>query len=137
MADVEEPRHEWRVPWQIVGLKAAGAVLCAVLAILGEGGQLFLAGVAALGFAALVVRDLLAPVRLAAGEEGLIVTGLAGKERISWNDVDRIRVDTHRRYGLTTELLEIDAGEQIHLFSRFDLGESVVNVAETLIRMRP
>ncbi|WP_204058792.1 PH domain-containing protein [Microbispora corallina] len=137
MAGVDGARHEWRVPRQIVALKAAGAAVCAVLAVLGDHRQLFLAGVAALGFGALVVRDLVAPVRLSAGDDGLVVTGLAGRERISWNDVDRIRVDTHRRYGMTTEMLEIDAGEQIHLFSRFDLGESVVGVAETLLRMRP
>ncbi|MFI7040908.1 PH domain-containing protein [Microbispora rosea] len=137
MAGVEESRHEWRVPRGIVALKGAGMVLCGVLAIAGDGAQLFLAGVATLGFGLLTGRDLVAPVRLAAGEEGLVVTGLSGRERISWNDVDRIRVDSHRRYGLTTELLEIDAGEQIHLFSRFDLGEPVVDVAETLMRMRP
>ncbi|MBX6386399.1 MAG: PH domain-containing protein [Microbispora sp.] len=125
------------MPRGIVGLKAVGTVLCGVLAIVGDGAQLFLAGVAALGFGLLTGRDLIAPVRLAAGEDGLIVSGLAGRERISWNDVDRIRVDSHRRYGLTTELLEIDAGEQIHLFSRFDLGAPVVDVAETLMRMRP
>lgn len=137
MAGVEEPRHEWRVPRRIVALKAAGAALCAVLALAGDGRQLFLAGVAALGLALFAGRDVVAPVRLAAGEDGLVVTGLSGRERISWNDVDRIRVDTQRRYGLTTQLLEIDAGEQIHLFSRFDLGRPVVDVAETLMRLRP
>lgn len=137
MADVEGPRHEWRVPWQVTVLKAAGVAVCVGLALIGDRRQLLLAGIAAVGFAVLVIRDLLAPVRLAVGDDGLIVTGLAGKERISWNDVDRIRVDRRRRYGLTTELLEIDAGEQIHLFSRFDLGESVFDVAETLMRLRP
>jgi hypothetical protein len=137
MAEDEQTRHEWRVPWQIVALKAAGVAVCAVLAVLGDHRQLFLAGVAALGCAVLTVRDLIVPVRLSAGADGLVVTALSGRERISWNDVDRIRVDSHRRYGLTTELLEIDAGDQIHLFSRFDLGDSVVEVAETLMRLRP
>ncbi|WP_432933668.1 PH domain-containing protein [Microbispora sp. CA-135349] len=137
MAGVEERRHEWRVPRRIVALKAAGTALCGALAIAGDGALLFLAGVAALGFGLLTGRDLVAPVRLAAGEDGLVVSGLAGRERISWNDVDRIRVDSQRRYGLTAELLEIDAGEQIHLFSRFDLGEPVVDVAERLMRLRP
>ncbi|MBP2703818.1 PH domain-containing protein [Microbispora sp. RL4-1S] len=137
MAEVEGARHEWRVPWRVVAAKGAAAFAFALLAVLGGGGRLFLAGVAAAGFAALAIRDLVAPVRLSAGKDGLVVTGLAGRERVTWNDVDRIRVDTHRRYGLTTELLEIDAGEQIHLFSRFDLGRPVVDVAETLMRMRP
>ncbi|MCT9930273.1 PH domain-containing protein [Planotetraspora sp. A-T 1434] len=137
MADVQEPRHEWRVPRRITVLKAAGVAACVALAVMGDRLQVFLSGVAALGFAVLVLRDAIAPVRLAAGEDGLVVAGLAGKERVSWNDVDRIRVDSRRRYGLTTELLEIDAGDQIHLFSRFDLGESVFDVAEALMRLRP
>jgi hypothetical protein len=125
------------VPRRVTVLKAVGVVICVALALLGDRRQLLLAGVAAIGFALLVFRDLYAPVRLAAGDDGLIVGGLSGKERISWNDVDRIRVDNRRRYGLTTELLEIDAGDQIHLFSRFDLGESVYDVAEALMRLRP
>ncbi|WP_055478585.1 PH domain-containing protein [Sphaerimonospora mesophila] len=137
MAGVEEPRHEWRVPWQVVALKIAGAVLFGVLATIGDHHQLFLAGVVALGFAVVAVRDLVVPVRLSAGADGLVVAGLAGRERVSWNDVDRIRVDSRRRYGLTTELLEIEAGDQVHLFSRFDLGASVFDVADELMKSRP
>jgi hypothetical protein len=126
------------VPGRITAFKAAAAVAFGVLALVGDGKQVFLAGVAALGFGVLVVRDLLAPVRLAVDENGVrAISGFAGMERISWNDVDRIRVDARRRYGLSTELLEIDTGDQVHLFSRHDLGVSAVEAAETLMRLRP
>lgn len=126
------------MPRRITAVKAAAAVVFAGLAAVGDSRQVFLAGVAALGFGALVLRDLLAPVRLAVDEDGVTaISGFAGTERISWNDVDRIRVDARRRYGLPTEILEIDTGEQVRLFSRHDLGESAVKVAETLMRLRP
>ncbi|ADG88394.1 hypothetical protein TBS_06880 [Thermobispora bispora] len=127
----------WRVPWQIIAVKAAGAVLCAVLAVAGDPGQLFLAGVAALGFAGLALRDLLVPVRLAAGPDGLVIAGLTGRRRIPWDRVRGIRAEAYRRYGITTELLEIDTGDDVHLFSRWDLGARVPDVAGALARLRP
>ncbi len=35
---------------------------------------------------------------------------------------------------MRTTLLEIDTGDDIHLFSQYDLGEPVVPVAETLMQ---
>ncbi|WP_218004434.1 PH domain-containing protein [Microtetraspora niveoalba] len=137
MAGVEA-RHEWRVPRQVVAAKAVAAAVCVVLALIGDFNQTFLASVAAAGFAALVLRDLLAPVRLAVDEGGVtVVAGFAGRERYSWNDVDRVRVDTRHRYGVTAQLLEIDTGDQVHLFSRHDLGAPVIDVAEIVMRLRP
>ncbi|GLX01693.1 PH domain-containing protein [Microtetraspora sp. NBRC 16547] len=137
MAGVDA-RHEWRVPRRILAAKTVAAAVCVVVALVGDRYQIFLAGVAAAGFAALVLRDLLAPVRLAVDEGGItVVSGFAGHQRLSWNDVDRIRVDTRHRYGVTARLLEIDTGEQVHLFSRHDLGTSVIEVAEIVMRMRP
>ncbi|WP_228647103.1 PH domain-containing protein [Microtetraspora sp. AC03309] len=137
MAGVDA-RREWRVPRQMMVVKAVAAAVCVVLALIGDSYQTFLAGVAAAGFAALVLRDLLAPVRLAVDEGGVtVVSGFAGSERYSWNDVDRIRVDTRHRYGVTTRLLEIETGDQVHLFSRHDLGTPVIEVAEAVMRLRP
>ncbi len=126
------------MPGRITAIKTLAAAAFGALALAGDGKQVFLAGMAALGFAVLVARDLLAPVRLAVDASGVrAISGFAGMERISWNDVDRIRVDARRRYGLNTELLEIDTGDQVHLFSRHDLGVSAVEAAETLMRLRP
>jgi hypothetical protein len=134
--DVE--RHEWRVSRAVTAAKAGAVAICLLLAVVGDTRLRILVGVAGLGFAVLLLRDLIAPVRLAAGAEGLtVVRGFAGSERIPWASIDRMRVDTFRRYGRNFETLEIDTGDQIHLLSRHDLGAPVVDVAETLMRLRP
>jgi hypothetical protein len=135
---VDLPPREWRVAPSIIALKGAGALLLAVLGLTADGRGLFLAGVAALGFAFLAVRDLLARVRLTADVHGVtVVTGFSGRRHIPWPQIQRIRVDSRARYGTRMELLELDTGDDVHLFSKFDLGEPVVPVAETLMRMRP
>ncbi|MBO3748481.1 PH domain-containing protein [Streptosporangiaceae bacterium NEAU-GS5] len=133
---------EWRVPGAVIAAKAGAVLVFALLTAAGvaagDGKLMFLAGVALVGAVVVVVRDLVAPVRLGADAEGvMVVSGFAARRRIAWPLVERIRLDTKRRYGLTTELLEIDTGDDIHLFSRFDLGEPAIDVAEALMRMRP
>ncbi|GAA1001751.1 hypothetical protein GCM10009555_106820 [Acrocarpospora macrocephala] len=135
---VDLPSREWRVAPSIIVLKVIGAVLLAVLALTADGRGLFLAGIAALGLAGLAVRDLLARVRLAADHHGVtVITGFSGRHHIPWPQIERIRVDSRARYGTRMQLLELDTGDNIHLFSKFDLGEPVVPVAEVLMRMRP
>jgi hypothetical protein len=134
--------REWRVPGKVVAAKAGAVLVFAVLTgaglMAGDGKLVFLTGVALAGAVIVVVRDLVAPVRLGADDDGVtVLSGFAARRRIEWPLVERIRLDTKRRYGLTTELLEIDTGDDIHLFSRFDLGEPAIEVAETLMRMRP
>ncbi len=122
----------------IIILKAVGTAVLLVLALTADGRGLFLAGVGALALLVLTVRDLLARVRLAADADGVtVVSGFAGRLRIPWPEIERIRVDSRARYGARMELLELDTGENVHLFSKFDLGEPVVPVAEVLMRMRP
>ncbi|GAA0427776.1 hypothetical protein Acor_38060 [Acrocarpospora corrugata] len=135
---VDLPSREWRVAPSIIVLKAAGALLLAALAVTADGRGLFLAGIAALGFAGLAVRDLLARVRLTAGPAGItVISGFSGRHHIPWPQLEHIRVDSRSRYGTRMELLELDTGDNVHLFSKFDLGEPVVPVAEVLMRMRP
>ncbi|HET8683301.1 MAG TPA: PH domain-containing protein, partial [Micromonosporaceae bacterium] len=99
--------------------------------------RLALALVAAAGFAGFALRDLLVPVRLTAGYEGVtVVTGLAHRRRLAWSQIERVRVDVRPRLGTRSELLEIDAGESLHLFSTHELGAPVSEVAETLTRLR-
>jgi hypothetical protein len=45
-------------------------------------------------------------------------------------------VDRRERRGLRTELLEIDAGESLHLFSVHDLGVPPEEVADALTALR-
>lgn len=120
-------------------MKLAGAVLLAAVAATSgaERGRLLLAGVAAVALAVWGLRDVLAPVRLAADEEGVtVVTGYAGRRRIPWTDVERVGVGEHRTLGLRTEILEIDTGETLHLFSRHDLGAPCEDVEQALTALR-
>ena len=120
-------------------MKLAGAVLLAVVAAASgaERGRLLLVGVAALALAAWGLRDVLAPVRLAADEQGVtVVTGYAGCRRIPWAEVERVSLGEHRSLGLRTQILEIDTGETLHLFSRHDLGAPCEDVEQTLTALR-
>jgi hypothetical protein len=133
------PETRWRVAPVPTLLKFAGALLLAAVAVLSgaERERLLLAGVAALALGAYGLRDVLAPVRLSADAEGVtVVSGYAGHRHIPWQEVERVGVGEHRSLGLRTELLEIDTGEALHLFSRYDLGAPCEEVAETLAGLR-
>jgi hypothetical protein len=125
----------WRVSPALPGLKLAGTAVIALLG-LAFGDDAFrvgLAAAAAVGLAAWAVRDLVAPVRLAADAAGLtVISGYAGRRALPWERIERIRVDVRPRLGLRTETLEIDAGETLHLFSAHDLGAPPAEVAARL-----
>jgi hypothetical protein len=129
------------VPASLPALKLAGAVALLALALLldeGDPVQLGLAVVAAAALAGWAARDLVAPVRLAVDPEGVtVVRGFAGHHRLPWSAVERVTVDRRARLGLTSEVLEIDAGESLHLFGRLDLGADPADVAEALHEARP
>ncbi|GAA2149173.1 PH domain-containing protein [Actinomadura napierensis] len=136
--DGQEGRR-WRVPPKVVGVKCAAVVAVGALAALsgGDSQRLLLAGAAALGLAAVALRDLLAPVRVAADREGVtVVTGYAGHRRVPWDAVTAIRVDERRRLLLHTRMLEIETADDLHLFSAFDLGADVHDVADDLYHLR-
>jgi hypothetical protein len=126
----------WRVPATLPAAKLAGAAgFVAIGVLLGDGDRvrLWLAGLAAAGLIGWGLRDLLAPVRLAADAEGVtVVTGYAGRRRLGWGEIDRITVDTRPRLGLRSETLEIDTGDSLHLLGRYDLGAAPDEVAATL-----
>jgi hypothetical protein len=139
MEDETGSGRRWRVPPGQVALKCAAAALVAGLAALSADDRqmVLLAIVAALGMAALAVRDLLVPVRLAADRAGVtVVTGYAGRHRIPWTEVAAIRVDERRRLLLHTRVLEIETADDLYLLSAFDLGADVHDVAEELYRLR-
>ncbi|HKT02908.1 MAG TPA: PH domain-containing protein [Rugosimonospora sp.] len=108
-----------------MAMKITGTAIFAVAALALRGDRLGLALSALAGLVLLVysVRDLLAPVRLAADPEGVtLVAGFTRRERLRWDQIERVRVDRRRRLGTVAELLEIDTGEALHLFSSYDLG---------------
>lgn len=93
--------------------------------------------VVAAGMAGWGARDLLAPVRLTVDPGGVTVTaGFAGHRRLSWSDIERVRIDVRSRYGARGELLEIDCGESLYFFSRYDLSVPPTDALETIEAIR-
>jgi hypothetical protein len=135
------PSRTWRVPATLPAAKLAGAVLLVALGLLfadGDPVRLVVAGVTAAALAAWAARDLVAPVRLAVDPAGLtVIHGFAGRRLLPWSAVEGISVDRRQRLGLTGEILEIDAGESLHLFGRYDLGTNPEEVATALRAARP
>jgi hypothetical protein len=125
----------WRVDRRLTGAKLVGAAIFTLAAIVGypDPGQVIIVGVAAALLAALAARDLIAPVRLAATPAGLTVTtGFAGHRELAWADITTIKVDARRGILLRSQVLELDAGDNLYFFSSNDLGASCDEVAERL-----
>src|SRR5215471_11010069 len=105
----------WRVDRRFTAFTFTGALVFALAAWGFSADRL---GMALMAVAALVclgygVRDLVAPVRLAADAGGVtVVRGYARREHLDWSQVERVVLDRRRRLGLRSELLEIDAGQR-------------------------
>ncbi|MGC4814087.1 PH domain-containing protein [Micromonospora sp. DT228] len=134
--DEISPVRQWRVSASLPAAKLAGAVLLVALGLLfadDDPVRLVLAVLAAAALVAWAVRDLIAPVRLAVDPAGLtVIRGFAGRQLLPWPAIEAITVDRRPRLGLTSEVLEIDAGESLHLFGRYDLGTDPEEVAVAL-----
>ncbi|WP_412738280.1 PH domain-containing protein [Krasilnikovia sp. MM14-A1259] len=131
-------RWQVRPAFPIVKLLGAVALLVLVLAFgRHDPVQWVLASAAAAGLAGWALSDLIAPVRLAADPDGItVVTGFARRRRLDWPAIERIRVDRRQRLGLRSELLEVDAGDTLYLFSAQQLGSPPDEVAEILAGLR-
>ena len=136
----ETAAQPWRIKPVLPVTKVLGAVAVVVLvAAFGRRDpvQWVLAGAVVLGLCGWAVRDLVAPVRLAADHEGVtVVAGFATKHRLAWADIERIRLDRRERLGLRSELLEVDAGHNIYLFSVHELGADPAEVLTELEALR-
>ncbi|MFC4529205.1 PH domain-containing protein [Sphaerisporangium dianthi] len=131
--------RQWRVRREFTLIKGAAAAAFAVtaFAVSDDPRGMLLCAAAAVMLAGFALRDVLAPVRLAADESGLtVVTGLTRRERVPWPLVAHIRVAANARYGLRWDMLEIETAEGLHLFSSHELGTSCVEAAEELFRLR-
>ncbi|MCY1141334.1 PH domain-containing protein [Actinoplanes sp. Pm04-4] len=131
---------EWRIKPVLPVSKLIGVVAVVVLAFAFAGRdpvRWVLAAVVVLGLLGWALRDLLRPVRLAADAEGVtVVTGYASRRRLAWGQIERVRVDRRTHRGLRSEMLELDAGEAIYLFSANDLGALPEEVATALADLR-
>lgn len=127
----------WRVRRELAVFKILGALACAGLGIYwyiqGDVRGVILAVPATLLVGAMGLRDVLVPVRLAADESGItVVHGFAGRRHVPWSAIREIKVDVRTRLGLRSEMLEIDTGDNLHLFSQYELGASCTEVAAEL-----
>ena len=131
--------QRWRVSPASAVFKGIGALAFALAALLfaADPIRVLVAGAAAALLAGYALRDLLAPVRLAADSGGVtVISGYAGHRHLSWAQVERVRLDRRSRLGMRSELLEIDAGDSLHLFGASDLNAPVAEVADALGRIR-
>lgn len=130
----------WRIKPVLPVTKGLGAVAVVVLATAfsrGDRVQWALAGAVAAGLAMWALRDLVAPIRLAADAEGLtVIDGFARRRWLPWAEIDRVRLDRRERLGLTTELLEVDADDMLYLYSMHDLGADPRDVLAELEELR-
>jgi Bacterial PH domain len=130
----------WRIRPVLPVAKLLGAVAIVVLVLAfgrDDPVQWFLAAVVALGLAGWALRDAVAPVRLAADPDGLtVVVGFAGRRRLAWSEIERVRIDRRDRLGVRTKLLEVDVGDNLYLFSRYDLGAEPEDVLASLLPLR-
>jgi Bacterial PH domain len=129
----------WGVMRKVVVVKVVGAIVFLIIAVasFGDPVQFAVTAVAALWLTALAGRDVLVPVRVLADVEGLTVAaGFAGRRHLPWSAVERVRVDERSRFGLRSQLLEIDTGEDLYFFSTYELGAPVEEVAQVLQVLR-
>lgn len=132
---------QWRVRPVLPLVKLIVALTMPALAALfaqGEWSRWALALLAMLAVVVWAARDVLVPVRLAADPAGItVVTGFSRQRQVPWTQIERVRVETSTRRGLRSELLEIDAGDAIYLFTPNDLSADPESVASSLAGLRP
>jgi hypothetical protein len=130
----------WRIRPVLPVTKLLGAVAIVVLAmafVRRDPVQTTMAGAAAAGLAIWALRDLIAPVRLAADADGVtVVVGFAGRRRHGWSEIERVRLDRRERLGVSNEYLEVDADDALYLFSTHDLGADPTDVLAVLEDLR-
>lgn len=130
----------WRIKPVLPVTKGLGAVAVVVLVTAfgrDDAVQWVLAGAVTIGLALWALRDLVAPIRLAADAEGVtVIDGFARRRWLPWAQIDRVRLDRRERLGLTTEMLEIDAEEALYLYSLHDLGADPHDVLAELEQLR-
>ena len=131
---------QWRIKPVLPVTKLMGAVAVVVLAVAFAGRdpvRWALAVVLSVALAIWALRDLLAPIRLAADADGVtVISGFAGRRHLPWQQVERVRVDRRTHRGLRSEMLELDAGDALYLFSAHELGALPDDVVATLSDLR-
>lgn len=133
-AEPDEPdrriRRSFGPDLRFTAAAAVGLVLFALLALVApDAPGRFLFVLAAVLLLAYVVSDLVFRPRVEMSTEGLAVNAPGARLRCAWADVDRIELDSRRRFGLAARTIEIDAADRLLVFSRRALGADPEEVA--------
>lgn len=142
MADsgiVNVSEQQWRVPHRVVILKiVVAAAFIGIAWWFSADIERFVVAVVVAGLlAAYAVRDLVWPVRLSVGPDGVAVSrGFVLRRQIAWGEIERLRIDRRQRLGTASELLEIDLDSTLYLFSKHELDDTPQNVLDALHEWR-
>lgn len=125
------PARAWALAFAGVALVAAG------LAVAADTQGRVLATAVAVAFAALAVADLRSSPRLVVDADGVVVRGLTGSRRLTWDALEAVRVDERIRFGRVVHALELDAGHDLVVLGPRPLGADPVTVARRLVALAP
>ncbi len=122
--------------WQPTRVIAAGAGVVAAFAVGWAASAAGMDQVVAGAVAVVTVAVLLltARRRLTAGPAGIAVRGVFSTRRWLWSDVEAVALATQQRLGLTSTTVELDLGEEVLVFGRFDLDADPQAVHDALLR---
>ena len=65
-----------------------------------------------------------------------VVVGYARRRRLAWSEIETVRLDRRDRLGVHTQMLELDADDNLYLFSMHDLGAQPDEVLLALLALR-
>jgi hypothetical protein len=133
---MESVPSAWSPRPRETALALLGGLVVLLLALLADPAGRLLLGVAALGLLVVGAADLMLRPRLAADPAGVQVRTLASRHRVPWSALERVEVDEHTRYGLTSRTLELESGELLVVLGKRTLGADPRDVADALARIR-
>jgi hypothetical protein len=132
------PRYRFGPDRRLTAATGALSVVAAIAAALSadRAGQVLLVGVAVVLFA-YTVTDLVFWPRLTVTSAGLRIHTPMARTELTWPEVEAVRADARQRLGLRSVTLEIDAGEQLVVFSRRALGTDPEAAADLIRAFDP
>jgi hypothetical protein len=132
------PRYRFGPDRRLTAVSGVVSLVAALAAALSSdsAGQVLLVGVAVVLFA-YTATDLMFWPRLTVTAAGLRIHTPMARAQLSWPEVAAVRADARQRLGLRSVTLEIDAGEQLVVFSRRALGTDPEAAAELIRAFDP
>ncbi|HEX6873913.1 MAG TPA: PH domain-containing protein [Micromonosporaceae bacterium] len=129
----------FRVPLPVIVAKGVLVVALATLSLFASGPTETAVGLfATAGTTVYALRDIIGRDRLRVTRDGVtVVRGYARRQEVAWSQIERFAVDQRLRAFARSEYLEIDAGNDIFMFSRYDLGVHPDVAAGALAAIRP